>query len=220
MAEPPVPDLRASDADREQVAERLRSAAGDGQLTVEELDERLHAAYAARTRRELEPLVADLQAPGGAAATPVSHAGGYTVRRGDGGARWIVSVLGGVDRRGRWRLAERAIALNVMGGSNLDLNQVELASEDVELTVLSIMGGSEIRVPKGLNVEVSEFGFLGGNDVDIAEDHPPQRSPVLRLRILSIMGGTDVKRGPKPSRAERRALKQQRRLDRRLDRRR
>ena len=214
MAEPPVPDLRASDTDREQVAERLRQAAGDGQLTLEELDERLHAAYGARTRRELEPLVADLQAPSDTAAAPVSHPGGYTVRRGEGGARWIVSIMGGADRRGRWRLAERAVALNVMGGSSLDLNQVELASEDVELTVVSIMGGSDIRVPKGLNVEVSEFAFLGGNDVDIAEDHPPQRSPVLRLRILSIMGGTDVKRGPRLSRAERRALKEQRRIHR------
>ena len=38
------PDLRVSDADREQVAERLRDAAGEGRLTVEELDERRRGA--------------------------------------------------------------------------------------------------------------------------------------------------------------------------------
>ncbi|HTB56138.1 MAG TPA: DUF1707 domain-containing protein, partial [Trebonia sp.] len=55
---PAVPDkgsLRASDADRERVAEVIRQAAGDGRLTMEELDERLDAVYAAKTYAELEP---------------------------------------------------------------------------------------------------------------------------------------------------------------------
>jgi hypothetical protein len=53
-------ELRASDADRERVAERLRTAAGDGRLTPAELEERLEGAFSARTEAELEPLVADL----------------------------------------------------------------------------------------------------------------------------------------------------------------
>jgi Domain of unknown function (DUF1707)/2TM domain len=56
-------ELRASDADREQVAERLRTAAGEGRLTADELEERLERALAARSEAELEPLVADLPAP-------------------------------------------------------------------------------------------------------------------------------------------------------------
>jgi hypothetical protein len=56
-------ELRASDADRERVAERLRTAAGDGRLTPAELEERLEGAFSARTEAELEPLVADLPAP-------------------------------------------------------------------------------------------------------------------------------------------------------------
>ena len=57
-----VPDHRASDAEREAVADRLRTAAGDGRLDPDELDERLTAAYAARTTAELVPLTADLPA--------------------------------------------------------------------------------------------------------------------------------------------------------------
>jgi hypothetical protein len=53
-------DLRASDAEREAVAERLREAAAEGRLDPEELDERLGRAYGARTRAELEGLTADL----------------------------------------------------------------------------------------------------------------------------------------------------------------
>jgi hypothetical protein len=59
---PPVP-VRASDAEREAVAARLRAAAADGRLTLDELDERQTAAYAARTRDELTPLTADLPEP-------------------------------------------------------------------------------------------------------------------------------------------------------------
>lgn len=53
-------ELRASDAEREAVAERLRRAAAEGRLDPDELDERVGRAYAARTRAELGPLTADL----------------------------------------------------------------------------------------------------------------------------------------------------------------
>jgi hypothetical protein len=52
--------LRASDADREQVAERLRHAAGEGRIVAEELEERLEAVFSARTYGELDAVVADL----------------------------------------------------------------------------------------------------------------------------------------------------------------
>jgi hypothetical protein len=41
--------LRASDADREAVAERLRQAAIEGRLDADELEQRLHVAFRART---------------------------------------------------------------------------------------------------------------------------------------------------------------------------
>ncbi len=53
-------ELRASDADRERVAELLRTAAGEGRLGSDELEERLERAFGARTEAELEPLTADL----------------------------------------------------------------------------------------------------------------------------------------------------------------
>ncbi|HLU59387.1 MAG TPA: DUF1707 domain-containing protein [Pseudonocardia sp.] len=62
-AEPARPTgIRASDAEREAVAARLRDAASAGLLTIAEADERQAAAYAAVTRDELAPLTADLPA--------------------------------------------------------------------------------------------------------------------------------------------------------------
>jgi hypothetical protein len=61
MAELPI---RASDADRERVAATLRDAAGQGLLTLAEVDERLARVYAATHVEDLAPLTADLPEPG------------------------------------------------------------------------------------------------------------------------------------------------------------
>ena len=66
----PTPELRASDADREATVERLRIAAGEGRLDPDELDERLSAAYGARTCSELARLTADVTPPPAAPALP------------------------------------------------------------------------------------------------------------------------------------------------------
>src|SRR5579862_3462400 len=101
----PVPvaggELRASHADRDQVVELLRVAAGDGRLSAEELDDRLERALTARTYAELAVLTADLPAtpgsvvappgPGAVSATPKDlvriDVRGSSVQR-DG--RWVV----------------------------------------------------------------------------------------------------------------------------------
>src|SRR3954451_7829452 len=57
---PDSPGLRASDAERERVAEALRRHHLDGRLDTEELQERLERAYAAPTTGELAPLLAAL----------------------------------------------------------------------------------------------------------------------------------------------------------------
>ncbi|HEY4281108.1 MAG TPA: DUF1707 domain-containing protein [Conexibacter sp.] len=213
----PSPHLRASDAEREHAAERLRQATGDGRLTVEELDERLEAVYAARLQAELEPLTADLpdEPAGREPAAGARRVRRVPVRAGEGGTSWIVSVMGGNDRKGRWRIGRACRVVNVMGGSNLDLNDAELAAGEVTMTVVSVMGGSDIYVPEGMNVEVTKIGIMGGNDVDLGDDRPDPGGPVLRLRLISIMGGTDVSRGrPRSRRQRREELREQRQLDR------
>ena len=55
--------VRASQAEREGVVERLRVHAGDGRLDIAELERRIEAAYAAKTRGELAELLADLPEP-------------------------------------------------------------------------------------------------------------------------------------------------------------
>jgi hypothetical protein len=204
VSDDPLPELRASDEDRERTAETLRRAAGEGRLTMDELEERLHSTYEARTHRDLEGLTRDVVSRDEARGTRR-----MPVRRGEEtGAHWLISVMSGRDRKGRWRVGRRCHVVNVMGGSDLDLNDAELADDYVEMTVFSLMGGADIRVPDGLNVEVSEFAFMGGNSVKLGDELPDPGGPVLRLRLVSIMGGSDVKRGRKLSRRERQRQKE------------
>jgi hypothetical protein len=58
------PEVRASDAEREGVVVRLREHGAAGRLDVAELEERIGAAYAARTRGDLAALLVDLPALG------------------------------------------------------------------------------------------------------------------------------------------------------------
>ncbi len=68
--------VRASNAEREEVATILRSAAAEGMLTLEEVDERLASAYAATYRSDLAPLTWDLPGHGRplAESTPKARA--------------------------------------------------------------------------------------------------------------------------------------------------
>lgn len=67
--------LRAGDADRDRVAERLRIALEEGRLNLHEYDERLRDAYAAKTYADLDGLLADLPNPVPASQSALEPAG-------------------------------------------------------------------------------------------------------------------------------------------------
>jgi hypothetical protein len=64
--------IRASDAERDATVERLSAATGDGRLTLEEFSQRMEQTTSARTRAELDRLVADLPADAATAGTEVA----------------------------------------------------------------------------------------------------------------------------------------------------
>jgi hypothetical protein len=179
---------RASDAEREATVTRLREAAAEGRLTVEELAERIDAAYAASTIDELEPLTADLPAVAG--SSPMSVEGG------GGGTSFVLGILGAGDRRGRWRVAQKVTVINVLGGADLDLREATFAAQDVTITVNCFMGGAQITVPPHVNVIMEGTGIMGGYSgpgtrVPAKLD---ATSPTVRVRGVAIWGGVSVER--------------------------
>jgi len=64
--------LRASDADRDRIIDRLHRAATEGRIAAEELEERVGLALKAKTYAELLPHIADLTAGAAVPMTPTS----------------------------------------------------------------------------------------------------------------------------------------------------
>ena len=95
------PGLRASDAEREAAADRLREHSAAGRLDLEELEQRLGAAYAATTRGDLAALLADLPGARQAARAPVAA---QRRRRGHG-HEWAVFLAVNVMLVGIWALS-------------------------------------------------------------------------------------------------------------------
>jgi Domain of unknown function (DUF1707) len=177
-----TPELRVSDADREAVVVRLREAGGEGRLTLEELAERVERAVAARTSSELDAVTADLPpAPPGA--------GGPRKERG-----WVVSVMGGAERKGRWRPARRINVVALMGGAALDLRHAETGGAEIVINAVTIMGGIEVIAPEGIDVELSGFALMGGNSGPKDTSPVPPGAPIVRVRAYSLMGGVGVSR--------------------------
>jgi hypothetical protein len=186
--------MRVSDADRHQVADLLRDAAAEGRLDWEELEQRLEAAYAARTYADLLPITDDLPS----ARTPVVRPTSAPVPGPlppTGEVQRAFAVMGGVDRRGAWTVPERMTVLALMGGAHLDLRQASFAAPEVVLTLNAVMGGIEVLVGPDTEVVVEGIGIMGGFAGPsglVAGDAAPTRR--VRVRGVAFWGGVSVER--------------------------
>ncbi|MBT2410757.1 DUF1707 and DUF2154 domain-containing protein [Streptomyces sp. ISL-12] len=215
-----APDLRASDADRERVAEVLRDALAEGRLDMAEFEERLDATYAARTYGELAPITKDL--PGGTAAPAPkvsmtkepAGAGSWAGRitGGEATSTWAVAVMSGFQRKGRWRVPKRFNSFAFWGGGEIDLREADFADREVVINCVAVMGGMNVVVPPGVEVIVRGIGVMGG--FDHREEGVPGDPGAPRVIVtgFAFWGGVGVER--KPTRAERQRLKEERRQER------
>ncbi len=192
--------LRASDADREHIAEVLRSAAADGRLTLSELADRIETLYAAKTYGELEPVIDDL--PGevvlpalSAPAVPSTASAPTTPARvgGVAGARETKVVFGGIARKGPWVVPSRYRVKAVFGGADLDLREASLEAADVTIEVRAVFGGINIVVPPDIRVLVDGDGVFGGF-ADESGAQPGPGAPILRVTGKAVFGGVSVQR--------------------------
>ena len=188
--------LRVSDADREQTADLLRQAAGDGRISFDELDQRLEAAYGARTYGDLTEVTADLPAAGEAPPGPQTAPGMFPAARigGEPGSGMSVAILGGVDRGGTWVVPPRHSVVAILGGVQLDLRKARFSQREVTIDVFTLMGGVDIMVGDDVDVDVSGFGIMGGFDHRASGPGLPG-APKVRVVGLALMGGVNVRRG-------------------------
>ncbi|MFE6481418.1 DUF1707 domain-containing protein [Streptomyces sp. NPDC057757] len=214
-----LPELRASDADREQVAEVLRDALAEGRLDMEEFEERLEATYRARTYGELTPITRDLPVPGVTPAVNMvkgSAEGGTgpwadRIVGGEGSSSWGVAIMAGFQRKGRWTVPKRFNSVAFWGGGEIDLREANFAAREVVVNCVAIMGGMNVVVPPGVEVVVRGIGVMGG--FDHREEGVPGEPGAPRVIVtgFAFWGGVGVER--KLTRAERLRLKEERRQE-------
>jgi hypothetical protein len=218
MTDDALPDLRASDADRERVAEVLRDALAEGRLDMAEFEERLDATYRARTYGELAPITRDLPVAGVTPPLPAvslrkepQAAGNWAGRivGGEGTSTWAVAVMSGFQRRGRWTVPRRFGCFAFWGGGELDLREADFAAEEVVINCVAIMGGVNIVVPPGVEVVVRGLGVMGGFDDGETGIPGAPGAPRVVVTGFAFWGGVGVER--KLTREERRQAKLERR---------
>ncbi|MQA82978.1 MAG: DUF1707 domain-containing protein [Streptosporangiales bacterium] len=144
---------RASDGDREHTAEILREAAGDGRITLDELDTRLTDTFAARTYAELARLTDDIPpaAPGALAPIPP---GGVPVPTADAGPLVLKTSGGGIQRKGRWLVPARIELDGTYGSVQLDFREAVFAAPVTTLVVRTKYGSVYLTLPDGATAQV------------------------------------------------------------------
>jgi hypothetical protein len=200
--------MRISDADRHQVAEVLRQAAGEGRIDLGELDERLEATYAAKTYADLVPLTVDLPVRGQAAMPaprlqPAARSVVPAVHHDS-----TIAVLGGASRRGVWELGATHTAFAMMAGIDLDLREARFTQRETVIYANAFWAGIDIVVNEFTHVIVDGIGILGGFDHardKVAPVLGPD-SPTVRIKGVALMAGVTVQRKPRPGTSRRRRL--------------
>jgi len=195
--------LRVSHEDRNQVAEALRVAAGDGRLTADELDERLERALTARTYDDLAVLVADLPATGTALA-PLP--GAVTAFLSGGAAPAApkelikINVTSGHSQRvGRWTVPARMDLKARSGHIKLDFTEAVITQSTLHIDAKVSSGHILLLTRPGITVEL--------DDVSVRSGHVKVRAPwddsvpvFLRVTVAGTCGsGRILARPPRRS---------------------
>ncbi|MCX9191554.1 DUF1707 domain-containing protein [Carbonactinospora thermoautotrophica] len=187
-------EMRASDKDRDRVADILREAFAEGRLTPEEHAERLDAVYRAKTLGELEPLVRDLPvAPGVAPQVVAPTAARPQHTPATQPPPPLVAIFSNSKVEGRWRLPDAVNAVSVFSEMKIDLRQCEFATPEVDLTANAIFGALELRLPRG--VVVRSYGVPLFGEYKVEQDAAEESGAVVvNVRGVALFGSVKIVR--------------------------
>ncbi|MZF88691.1 DUF1707 and DUF2154 domain-containing protein [Streptomyces sp. SID5643] len=192
---PAVSDLRASDAERDRIADILHDALAEGRLTADEHAERVEGVLRAKTVGELEVFIRDLPAahrPGASfSPAPAPHrptAGALPIDPDDN----VVAVFSGAVRKGRRRAGRRIHAYAIFGSVEIDLSEALFDHQQVVVKSFAIFGSVEIRVPENVSLRGTGSGVLGSFEVDTLDSGDPQ-APIVYVDGWAVLGSVEAR---------------------------
>jgi hypothetical protein len=172
-----------SDLEREQVAEVLQRACGDGRLTLEEFSARVGAVWAAEDEQGLQ------QAMAGLAATPIVGSARSVER--------VVTVFSENKRHGRWKLRSGRLKVrNVFGSTELDLREVLTDQSVIEITGVSVFGELKVIVPEGVEVDFVGSTYFTSRQIRLAAVPRVPGTPEIRVEVSGWFSSIEVDSRP------------------------
>ncbi|MCO1657895.1 DUF1707 SHOCT-like domain-containing protein [Pseudonocardia humida] len=182
------PGIRISDADRERAAERLHQALAEGRITVQELEERLSAVYAAKYEADLVPPLIDL--PGGqiavrpAAAVPAANTEPVVLRSG----------MSTIKRTGAWSVPPKLRVQNGMGSVVLDFVEADNPHPVVEIELELGAGSAKLIVPDEATANVDGVMAAMGSVRSKLPSAPRPGVPHFIVTGRASMGSVTVRK--------------------------
>ncbi len=191
---------------REEVIEILTTAFAEDHISADTFESRLEIASKAGGISELESLLNDL--PPAVYRSGVSTRGSYDqpvdyessvrdiYRYNDDDVRdesSVVAILSGTDRKGLWDPPRTLNVFAFLGGSEIDLTAARLPRGGMTIKCMAFLGGVEITVPSGVNVDVQGIGILGAFEGKRPRTRIDANAPSVRVEGLALLGGVEVK---------------------------
>lgn len=175
--------------ERERTIALLSDRFAQGELEIEEFEERVTLAHRAQAVEELAALLADLSPPPSELATAQSLAvASNAPERGE-----ATAIFGGTRREGAWSVPRHLRVTAFFGGVELDLRTARLPPGPVDLDVTATFGGVQVIVPPTLAVEVHGTAIFGGFEhMDRTSSSPDPDLPVVRIHGRALFGGVSV----------------------------
>lgn len=80
-----------------------------------------------------------------------------------------------------------------MGGCEIDLRRAAIEAPEVTITASALMGGIQVFVPEGVEVELTGVPIMGGKSLQLSDVPPVAGAPRIVVRAFPVMGGVDVR---------------------------
>lgn len=210
--------LRCSDDDREQVAEALRRAAGEGRLSLDSLESRLELTYGARTYADLAPITSDLPADSPphpqpestlrppsppvppalkTQSTPVQNVPPHRVRPYLPARRSerITAVMRHTQRTVPWKVPRLIAVMALFGDVTLDFCEAAVPHPKVLMDVVVVSGRVNLIVPDGVTVHTHAVRFVPvpGRVRDARRHRDLHGGPAYWIQGLVLRGSLTVR---------------------------
>ncbi|GGC62667.1 DUF1707 domain-containing protein [Hoyosella rhizosphaerae] len=166
-------DLRVSDAEREHIAQLLQRAVGLGLISIAEFGDRMDQAMAARTRGDLNAVVADLP---GMQVNPELAPGYSEARmpaRTSGAPLVLKDRFGDLTRKGQWHVPTEVTVKTLCSSAKLDFTHAIVDGPVVYVTVDDTMSSITLIVNENTTVDLNGVETFASSVSSKVQTGPP-----------------------------------------------